>query len=96
LKAQFATIDQKIQDGIDENLAALKLYIQRMLSSVTLIPKLYVGGIEAIEFESVQYLEVEQCNNNGVHGNVNHAWNAPEDIAVRLSISKEEVERLKD
>ena len=55
LQKDFSQIDEKIQTGIDANLANLKVFVQKMLTSITLIPQLYIDGIEAIQFVSVQY-----------------------------------------
>ncbi|MBO7538312.1 MAG: hypothetical protein J6T44_03410 [Prevotella sp.] len=55
LKSDFNKIDEKIQTSIDENLANLMVFVQHMLTSVTLIPQLYLNGIEAIQFVSVEY-----------------------------------------
>lgn len=56
LTQDFSQIDQKIQDGIDENLSNLMVFVQRMLTSVTLIPQHYIDGIEAIKFTSIRYI----------------------------------------
>jgi hypothetical protein len=40
---------------LNANVNTLTLFINRALSSVTLVPELYIGGIEAIEFESLLY-----------------------------------------
>jgi hypothetical protein len=56
LTEDFSKIDQKIQDGIDENLSNLMVFVQRMLTSVTLIPQHYIDGIEAIKFTSLRYI----------------------------------------
>ena len=55
LKSDFNKIDEKIQTSIDENLSNLMVFVQHMLTSVTLIPQLYLNGIEAIQFVSVEY-----------------------------------------
>lgn len=56
LTQDFSQIDSKIQDGIDENLSNLMVFVQRMLTSVTLIPQHYIDGIEAIKFTSIRYI----------------------------------------
>jgi predicted nucleic acid-binding Zn-ribbon protein len=56
LTEDFSKIDEKIQTGIDKNLANLKVFVQHMLTSITLIPQLYIDGIEAIQFLSVEYM----------------------------------------
>jgi hypothetical protein len=56
LKAQFANIDNIVQDKINANLAAMTLFINRILTSITLIPKNYIDGIEAIKFRSIRYI----------------------------------------
>jgi chromosome segregation ATPase len=55
LKSEFSKIDETIQTAIDANLANLMVFVQHMLTSVTLIPQLYLNGIEAIQFVSVEY-----------------------------------------
>ena len=52
----FSKIDQKIQDKVDENLSNLVLFVSKTLKSISLVPQLFIGGIEAIEFTSLQYV----------------------------------------
>ena len=43
---------------LNENVDALTVLVQRALSSIALVPSLYVDGIETIEFKSVAYTPV--------------------------------------
>ncbi len=75
LTEDFSKIDEKIQTGIDENLSNLKVFVQHMLTSVTLIPQLYLNGVEAIQFVSVQY-NPQVKDYSIVPGKYNDATNA--------------------
>ena len=44
---------------LNENVDALTVLVQRALSSIALVPSLYVDGIETIEFQSVAYTPVQ-------------------------------------
>ena len=50
---------QNLSNSVDAKLAninILSVLVNKMLTSVTLIPQLYLNGIEAIQFVSVQYI----------------------------------------
>lgn len=55
LTEDFSKIDEKIQNKVDENLSNLVLFVSKTLKSISLVPQLFIGGIEAIEFTSLQY-----------------------------------------
>ena len=42
-------------NGVSENVNTLTVFVDKMLTSIALVPDLYVGGIEAIEFQSLYY-----------------------------------------
>lgn len=56
---QVKAIAQSIADEIDAKLGAeinnLNVLVNRVLKSISLVPQLFVGGIEAIEFTSLRY-----------------------------------------
>ena len=45
-------------DKLGVNLGNLEVLVNKILNSISLVPDLYVGGIEAIEFKSLVYKEV--------------------------------------
>jgi septal ring factor EnvC (AmiA/AmiB activator) len=55
LTEDFSKIDEKVQNKINENLSNLVLFVSKSLKSISLVPQLFIGGIEAIEFTSLQY-----------------------------------------
>lgn len=57
MKTQMQELQQMIAN-VNVNLDALNVLIERMLNSIALVPDLYVGGIEAIEFRSLAYRAV--------------------------------------
>ena len=62
LEGQFAKIDQKIADAISANVENIMVYVSHVLKSISLVPQLYIGGIEAIEFNSLSYAPVISGN----------------------------------
>lgn len=42
-------------NGVSENVNTLTVFVDKMLTSISLVPDLYVGGIEAIEFRILEY-----------------------------------------
>ena len=65
LEKQFSKIDQKIADAISANVENIMVYVSKVLKSISLVPQLYIGGIEAIEFNSLSYVPA----NPGTSGN---------------------------
>lgn len=55
LKGQLETISASIATEVSNAINTIAGVIAQRLTSVTLIPDLYVGGIPTIEFESAQY-----------------------------------------
>lgn len=51
-------------NGVSENVNTLTVFVDKMLTSIALVPDLYVDGIEAIEFHSLYYQP--KALNNGV------------------------------
>ena len=58
MKVQMTELQQLIAN-VNVNLDALNVLVERMLTSIALVPELYVGGIEAIEFKSLKYTPVK-------------------------------------
>ena len=54
MKVQMQDLQQLIA-SVNVNLDALNVLIERMLNSISLVPSLFINGIEAIEFQSLQY-----------------------------------------
>lgn len=42
-------------NGVSENVNTLTVFVDKMLTSIALVPDLYVGGIESIEFRVLEY-----------------------------------------
>ena len=42
-------------NGVSENVNTLTVFVDKMLTSISLVPDLYVGGIESIEFRVLEY-----------------------------------------
>ena len=57
LSAAIDKLDKALSAKIP-NIDVLKVFVNRALNSISLVPQLFVGGIEAIEFNSIQYTEV--------------------------------------
>ena len=55
LKTNMQTLSNSV-DAKLANINILSVLVNKMLTSVTLIPQLYLNGIEAIQFVSVQYI----------------------------------------
>ena len=82
LETKISTLQTELQDAIDLKadqaaLNALSLKVDGIaeevsgvlgttLSSVTLVPDLYIGGIEAIEFKSISYIAQKQGGETGL------------------------------
>ena len=56
MRSQMTNLEQLIVN-VNANLSALEVLVERMLNSISLVPKLFINGIEAIEFLSLQYSE---------------------------------------
>ena len=54
MKADMQSL-QKMISSVNENMDALTVLIERMLNSISLVPKLFINGIEAIEFKSLVF-----------------------------------------
>ena len=65
LKAEFAKIDQTISQSVDAHLAALVVYIDKLLKSVVLRPDTYYGGIEGISVYTYNLFKEQNTNHNG-------------------------------
>jgi hypothetical protein len=55
LQDKFSKISEIIDERIAENINNLTVFVSKSLKSISLVPQLYIGGIEAIEFVSLQY-----------------------------------------
>lgn len=67
LKAELNTLSGKISTEVANAVNTIAAVLSQRLTSVTLIPKLYIGGIPTIEFESAQYTKK-------VYDSSNHKW----------------------
>ena len=54
MRADMNALQQMIVN-VNENMDALNVLIERMLNSISLVPSLFIDGIEAIEFTSLEY-----------------------------------------
>lgn len=75
LREKFNKINDLVDARVNENLADLRVFVNRSLKSISLVPQLFVGGIEAIEFNSLQYTPIIPGTSglrktNGVYENV--------------------------
>lgn len=55
LRTELATLSQKISTEVQNGINTIAGIVSARLTSVTLMPDLYVGGIPTIEFKSAQY-----------------------------------------
>lgn len=46
------------EGGLNDNINTLTVFVEKLLNSISLVPDLYVGGIEAIEFRILNYTPV--------------------------------------
>ena len=58
LEGKLTTLSDDINKNINENVNGLTVFVEKLLSSIALVPDLYVGGIEAIEFKVLNYVPV--------------------------------------
>ena len=58
LQEKFSKISDIIDQRIAENINNLTVFVSKSLKSISLVPQLFVGGIEAIEFNSLQYYAI--------------------------------------
>lgn len=63
LKAQLTAVSAKISTEVANGINTIASVISQRLTSVTLMPDLYVGGIPTIAFESAQYTKQVYRNN---------------------------------
>ena len=83
LETQFAKIDQKIADAIAANVENIMVYVSHVLKSISLVPQLYIGGIEAIEFTALTYTPLKP-GTSGLGNAEIHAQYQPNQAAVRV------------
>lgn len=55
LRSELSQVSQKISEAVANGINTIAGVISERLTSVTLMPDLYVGGIPTIEFKSAQY-----------------------------------------
>lgn len=82
LRADLTELSEKISTEVQNGINTIAGVISARLTSVTLMPDLYVDGIPTIEFKSAQYNALKWQNG---------AWVESSDI-VRVSNNKTEVE----
>ncbi len=83
LETQFAKIDQKIADAIAANVENIMVYVSHVLKSISLVPQLYIGGIEAIEFTALTYDPLEP-GTSGLGTSELHARLKANEKAIRV------------
>lgn len=66
IKPAITTIQEQIKDEILPDLAQLHVLIVARLSSISFAPDLYVDGIEAIKFTSLQYSPMDKSENASI------------------------------
>ena len=59
IKGELATISSKISAGVTNAVNTIAGILAQRLTSVTLIPELYVGGVPSISFENGIYKKIE-------------------------------------
>lgn len=65
LQGKVKTLSESLT-AVNENIDALTVLIERALSSIALVPSLYVDGIETIEFQSIAYYPMTQGGATGL------------------------------
>ena len=83
LEKQFTKINDLIDARIKENVSSLCVFVSKTLKSISLVPQLYVGGIEAIEFNSLTYTPLKP-GTSGLGDQALHAQFMPRAAAVRV------------
>lgn len=83
LKAQLTAVSAKISTEVANGINTIASVISQRLTSVTLMPDLYVGGIPTIAFESAQYTKQVYRNNQ---------WQDATGSNVRFTVSNNETE----
>ena len=83
LEEQFSKINDLIDARIKENVSALCVYVSKTLKSISLVPQLYIGGIEAIEFTALTYTPLKP-GTSGLGNSDIHAQYQPNQPAVRV------------
>lgn len=59
LRKAMEDADKKITEKLTGEINILNVLVNKILTSISLVPDLYVNGIEAIEFKSLRYKEVK-------------------------------------
>ena len=49
----------KVSTEVGEDILTLNVFVNRALNSISLVPQLFIDGIEAIEFKSLQYTPIQ-------------------------------------
>ncbi len=60
LQKQIDDLNELIsgKNGLNDNINTLTVFVEKLLNSIALVPDLYVGGIESIEFRTLCYTPV--------------------------------------
>ena len=60
LQKQIDDLNELIsgENGLNDNINTLTVFVEKLLNSIALVPDLYVGGIESIEFRTLYYTPV--------------------------------------
>lgn len=95
LRTDLATLSQEISTKVQNGVNTIAGVVGGRLTSVTLMPDLYVGGIPTIEFKSAQYNSLEWKNGKWVESSsVYRVSNNQTEIEYRLnpgSIQNEDI-----
>ena len=71
LSTSINELSEKI-NGFDANINVLTVLVNRSLNSISLVPQLFIDGIEAIEFNSLQYIEVAPGTSGKIYKYINN------------------------
>ena len=82
LETQFSKINDLIDARIKENVTSLCVYVSKVLKSISLVPQLYIGGIEAIEFNSLSYIPAVPGTSGLTNEHLSHIQRKGTEITV--------------
>jgi septal ring factor EnvC (AmiA/AmiB activator) len=82
LETQFSKINDLIDARIKENVTSLCVYVSKVLKSISLLPQLYIGGIEAIEFNSLSYIPAVPGTSGLTNEHLSHIQRKGTEITV--------------
>lgn len=83
LRNDLATLSQEVSTKVQNGINTIAGVISARLTSVTLMPDLYVGGIPTIEFTSAKYTAMQYANGE---------WSVPKQGGKEYCVSNNETE----